>query len=326
MNRSKVFLGGTCNGPEWRDELIPLLRGEYFNPVVKDWNEEAQNREKQEKQDCGLSLYVLTPYMAGVFSIAEMVEDSITRRAGCTVVCVLDSYKGQSFEKKQKSSLDATLELLKGHGCHVVQDLQQCAGIINSLAENPPSDVYLLKNKWLSLKKMWGPTGEYVYSHEERCEGHIVAILPWRRVSDRSMELFYVRDEFTPPWSANELQRSCFTGGVDEGEGFAVAAARELFEETGYQVDLSGMISLGTIRGAKSSDTIYHLFCVDLTGLEPVKVVKGEDANEARAKNVWVSTSNLGQVQDPILYSLQARWELTIHRPTDNFLGMFKWA
>ena len=34
----KVFLGGTCNESKWRDDLIKLLKIDYFNPVVKDWN------------------------------------------------------------------------------------------------------------------------------------------------------------------------------------------------------------------------------------------------------------------------------------------------
>ena len=33
----KIFLGGTCNESTWRDELIPNLTIDYFNPVVKDW-------------------------------------------------------------------------------------------------------------------------------------------------------------------------------------------------------------------------------------------------------------------------------------------------
>lgn len=35
----KVFLGGTCSGPRWRDELIPLLKCEYYNPIIKNWCE-----------------------------------------------------------------------------------------------------------------------------------------------------------------------------------------------------------------------------------------------------------------------------------------------
>lgn len=38
----KVFLGGTCAGYDWRSKLIPLLKCDYFNPVVKNWTEERR--------------------------------------------------------------------------------------------------------------------------------------------------------------------------------------------------------------------------------------------------------------------------------------------
>ena len=47
----KLFLGGTCTS-NWRNDLIPLLENDgidYFNPIVDDWNEEAQKREYEEK-------------------------------------------------------------------------------------------------------------------------------------------------------------------------------------------------------------------------------------------------------------------------------------
>ena len=44
MEKVVVFLGGTCNGSTWRDELIPMLEVSFFNPVVPDWNGEAYER------------------------------------------------------------------------------------------------------------------------------------------------------------------------------------------------------------------------------------------------------------------------------------------
>ena len=36
----RVFLGGTCGGSTWRNQIIPMLEKagiNYFDPVVSDW-------------------------------------------------------------------------------------------------------------------------------------------------------------------------------------------------------------------------------------------------------------------------------------------------
>lgn len=76
----KVFLGGTCNESAWKDELIPLLEIDFFNPVVDDWDDESQKKKEIiERENSDFVLYVITPKMTGVYSIAEVVEDSIKR-------------------------------------------------------------------------------------------------------------------------------------------------------------------------------------------------------------------------------------------------------
>ena len=84
----KVFLGGTTNETDWRDNLIPMLNIDYFNPVVKDWNEKAQAEEIKQRKECDYVLYVITPKMLGVFAIAEVTDDS-NKRPSKTVFCVL---------------------------------------------------------------------------------------------------------------------------------------------------------------------------------------------------------------------------------------------
>lgn len=39
------MLGGTCNESQWREELIPMLSIDYFNPVVPDWTQECMAEE-----------------------------------------------------------------------------------------------------------------------------------------------------------------------------------------------------------------------------------------------------------------------------------------
>ena len=72
----KVFLGGTCNDSRWREELIEKLKIDYFNPVVENWDRRAQAIELHERNICDFCLYVITPKMTGVYSIAELIDDS----------------------------------------------------------------------------------------------------------------------------------------------------------------------------------------------------------------------------------------------------------
>lgn len=84
----KVFLGGTCAETVWREKLIPMLRIDYFNPVVEDWTEECMVEERKQREICDYCLYVITPSMQGVYSIAEVVDDS-NKRPDKTILCVL---------------------------------------------------------------------------------------------------------------------------------------------------------------------------------------------------------------------------------------------
>lgn len=78
----KVFLGGTCNNSIWRDVLIPLLTDNginYFNPVVDDWTEDCYKEELRQRKLCDFCLYVITSDMTGVYSVAEVIDDSMRR-------------------------------------------------------------------------------------------------------------------------------------------------------------------------------------------------------------------------------------------------------
>ena len=105
---NKVFLGGTCNNSTWRDELIPQLKIDYFNPVVEDWTEECQEIEKDEKENkCDIHLYVITNEMTGVFSIAEAV-DSVHNDKKFTIFYVIK----EGFDKHQLKSIQAVAALI----------------------------------------------------------------------------------------------------------------------------------------------------------------------------------------------------------------------
>lgn len=106
----RVFLGGTCNGTTWRDEIIPLLPIEYFNPVVKDWTPECIIKEDQEKEIyCDVHLYIITPEMKGIYSIAEIMN-SLGLEEKQTLIGFLRSDK---WDEAMKKSINATIRLIK---------------------------------------------------------------------------------------------------------------------------------------------------------------------------------------------------------------------
>lgn len=116
--KPKVFLGGTCNGSTWRDELIPRLTIDYFNPVVDDWNKEAQEEEERQKEICDILLYVITPKMRGVYSVAEVV-DSSNKKPKATLLMIQQSEDGIFFDEGQHRSLSAVCDMVDANGALV---------------------------------------------------------------------------------------------------------------------------------------------------------------------------------------------------------------
>jgi len=128
----KVFLGGTCADSTWREELIPQLRIGYFNPVVKDWTPECQAEEIRQRETCDYVLYVISPLMEGVYSIAEVVDDA-NNRPKKTIFCVVDNddRSDARWTKAQRKSLKAVEDLVERRGGRVCKDLAEVAKYLN---------------------------------------------------------------------------------------------------------------------------------------------------------------------------------------------------
>lgn len=146
----KVFLGGTCAETVWREKLIPMLQCDYFNPVVEDWTEECMAEEIRQRQECDYCLYTITPSMQGVYSIAEVVDDS-NKKPDKTIFCVLSeevSY-GQvypdrpiysfpnakiSFSIGEMKSLNQVGEIVKRNGGKYFRSLENVAEFLNAIS------------------------------------------------------------------------------------------------------------------------------------------------------------------------------------------------
>lgn len=131
----KVFLGGTCNNSLWRDKLIPKLKIDYFNPVVQDWTQEDYKQELKQRQTCDYCLYVITPRMTGVYSIAEVIDDS-NKRPQKTIFSIKNDFDDNGdkvqFTKPQLKSLIKVGAMVKTNGGHFIINSEQLIRFLNA--------------------------------------------------------------------------------------------------------------------------------------------------------------------------------------------------
>lgn len=126
----RVFLGGTCADSTWRDELILLLKTQYFNPVVEDWTEECVQIEEDEKWNkCDIHLYVISDESPATYSCAEAVESAMTDGKQC-VFAVLS---GKDFDNHQLKVFKQVGRMVEKHGGVFIDDvtLQDVADRLN---------------------------------------------------------------------------------------------------------------------------------------------------------------------------------------------------
>jgi len=129
----RVFLGGTCNESTWRDVLIPMLKIDYFNPVVDDWTEECMAEEIRQREICDYCLYTITPKMTGVYSIAEVVDDS-NKRPRKTILVILKADGDRVFSEGQWKSMHALAKMVSQNQCAVFATLRDAANYLNESA------------------------------------------------------------------------------------------------------------------------------------------------------------------------------------------------
>ncbi len=138
--KMKVFLGGTVNGSNWRDLMIPRLKIDYFNPVVPDWNDEAWQRELKERKHCDYVLYILTPRMEGYYSIAEVIDDSYKRPDRC-IYCFVAEDGDRKFDDDQIASCEYTGKCVRENGGTWLKSIDEVVDLLNSAEKNIKSKI-----------------------------------------------------------------------------------------------------------------------------------------------------------------------------------------
>lgn len=125
---NKVFLGGTCNKSTWRNELIPLLKIDYFNPVVDYWTEDCIEIENKEKATSKYELYVITPEQTGIYSYVELANSSALT-PDRVICCFLNK---DTLNVSQQKSINAIEKLIESNGSKVCNNLKEIAQYLNS--------------------------------------------------------------------------------------------------------------------------------------------------------------------------------------------------
>ncbi|MDM8532808.1 NUDIX domain-containing protein [Anaerolineales bacterium HSG25] len=145
----------------------------------------------------------------------------------------------------------------------------------------------------------------YTFMHEVRCEGHIVAVLPYRDLDDNRRE-YLARLEICPAHSP-KLELCSITGGKEPDQSVAETAVQELWEEAGYQATIDELISLGKVRPSKASDTTAHLFAVDVTGKEQSTPEGDGSRFEVGSSVQWLDYKQAIQVEDALFVTAITR-------------------
>jgi hypothetical protein len=173
-----------------------------------------------------------------------------------------------------------------------------------------------LSTPWLELRELNG----YVFSHSPKWKGVAVAILPFRRIVDTPWGEANPRFEFlavleSRPCHGGGEYISSITGAYDNSatKTLVGCALNEVEEEGGYIIpDQSKVIDLGWVNGSKSSDSVDHLFAVqiDKDAIE-CKPVGDGSAMEANVKPIWITQEHLIHSNDMFLLSMYTRLRAT---------------
>ena len=99
---------------------------DYFEPVVDDWDAEAQENELRKRETCDFFLYTITAKKTGDYSIAEVVDDS-NKRPDKTFMVLLKEDDGWVILADQWTSLGAVAGLVRRNGAQVFYNLKSAA-------------------------------------------------------------------------------------------------------------------------------------------------------------------------------------------------------
>lgn len=127
----RAALFGTSTGSGWRERLIPLLKCAHFNPIVPEWNAEAQAQEELVKRTASALVFVITPMQKGFYSFVEITDLAI-KDPKRLYLCFLDNDAGTTWSDEQGKSIEAIKSYLtKTCGMTIYTTLEDLAKAVN---------------------------------------------------------------------------------------------------------------------------------------------------------------------------------------------------
>lgn len=165
-------------------------------------------------------------------------------------------------------------------------------------------DKVLYSGKWLSIIER---DGWYVFSQETTSKG-VVYVLVFDKTKKEKPILG--RFEICPAHGDKTQILTSITGGVNIKKEPLDIAVEEVYEEAGYRVLPEKVISLGKVNLTKSTDTIGHLYAMDVTGLERGKTLGDGSFGEMDSYCDWVSIEEAAGCKCPVMSALLLRWRI----------------
>lgn len=172
----------------------------------------------------------------------------------------------------------------------------------------------LCDSERVSLQRAVRPahaSDSYTYVRETWCDGRVGVVLPFRLRAQR-VELL-LHGELVPCWG-EQHELTGISGGWTHGDDEACGATvvRELQQTCGYDVSKDQLVYLGVAHGAKSTDTLHHLYVVDLTEYKQRDVTcasLGDDRSPTLP--LWVHDGDILLCSDPhvhVAYNRFIEW------------------
>lgn len=125
-----IWLGGTCNGSQWRAKITELLKYPVYNPEQSQWTDEDAKNEISIRNKADVLLYVLTPKHKGYYTFMELGIDGATKPEK-TFIVVLPDEDGEVWGQGEKETLDRIQHYLETYGATFGVTLEEIAQKIN---------------------------------------------------------------------------------------------------------------------------------------------------------------------------------------------------